>query len=998
MSTARSSEIPSTTRSGWSRAALGILTAFVRGNVILLAVILGLSLLYTLVGFFLVPRIARSQIEDYVTGTLQRKVQLGELRFNPFAFDASVAGLTLTEPDGAPLVACRHLYVNAELASLWRRAVVLKEVELSAPDIQLIVARDGSVNLAKLVPPSPEPPPDAEKSAPPRVHIGRFSVIEGRVGVEDRTRSPAFVAAVRPIRFALTDFKTDLDYRNAYRFAGTTTAGEQLEWSGNFTVQPLGSTGRFRVQGLRLATIDSYLQESLPFRLAGQALFKGSYEFKLEPLALDLMLPLVAVRDVTLTGRAPDIGTPVRVSELDVEHMTFSLDKRNVALRRVEVRGAHIDVAREADGTISLSRLFGPQTKPDASVQAAPTPAEPKPSASEWAVRVDTIHLQDAAVIADDRKMSPAVRFELAPINVTVNDWRADPSAKMKVDADVTINKQGVLHTRGDVQLQPLTAALAIELKSFGLPALQPYISQATAMTLHTGELSARTTLALAMPDGQPPKIEVEGQIDVANLRTTDDLLNEDFIKWRDLNVAGISYAQNPARLTIDRIVARQPYARVIISRDQTLNVTKVLNPNAAPTPNVPDDEQTASKPAAVPPAKDATPQMAMRIRSVQIIDGSANFADLSIQPSFATGIQSLNGKITGLSSAPASRAKVALQGKVDKYAPVDITGDVNLLSAAKYTELAMSFRNLELTTFNPYSGKFAGYNISKGKLNTELRYHVEDRKLAAEHHIVVDNLEFGARTESKDAAPIPIKLAVALLKDRNGVIDVNLPVSGTLDDPKFRLGPIIWKAILGLLTKIATAPFAALGALFGGGEELAYIDFPAGSAQLAPAEADKLSKLGKALVERPQLKLNVPMTVTSAEDSDAMARAALAARLPPELAEPPADEAAERKQLKTLEGVYKTMTKAAPEYPPETTADKATAVDSQLAWLQDALLGQLKPDSAALGALGQQRAHAVQEALLSNSGLNPERVFMTAEHSSDASEGGQVRMEMKLE
>ena len=168
----------------------------------------------------------------------------------------------------------------------------------------------------------------------------------------------------------------------------------------------------------------------------------------------------------------------------------------------------------------------------------------------------------------------------------------------------------------------------------------------------------------------------------------------------------------------------------------------------------------------------------------------------------------------------------------------------MNLLAAAKYSDIALNFRNMELTTFNPYSGKFAGYNISKGKLSTELRYKVEDRKLDAQHHIVVDNLEFGDKTDSKDAAPIPIKLAVALLKDRQGVIDLQVPVGGSLDDPKFRLGPIIWKAMLGLLTKIVTAPFAALGALFGGGDELAYVDFQPGSAELQANQIEQLSKL----------------------------------------------------------------------------------------------------------------------------------------------------------
>ena len=150
------------------------------------------------------------------------------------------------------------------------------------------------------------------------------------------------------------------------------------------------------------------------------------------------------------------------------------------------------------------------------------------------------------------------------------------------------------------------------------------------------------------------------------------------------------------------------------------------------------------------------------------------------------------------------------------------------MLSAALYTDLAMSFRNIELSTFNPYSGKFAGYNISKGKLTTELHYKVDGRKLDAQHHIIVEQLEFGDKTESKDAVSLPVKLAVALLKDRNGVIDLNLPVTGSLDDPKFKLGPIIWKVFVNILEKAVTAPFALLGSLFGGGPDLQFVDFRA--------------------------------------------------------------------------------------------------------------------------------------------------------------------------
>jgi len=385
-----------------------------------------------------------------------------------------------------------------------------------------------------------------------------------------------------------------------------------------------------------------------------------------------------------------------------------------------------------------------------------------------------------------------------------------------------------------------------------------------------------------------------------------------------------------------------------------------------------------------------------MRIKSISVTGGSALFADNSIKPSFAAGILDLEGTITGLSSQPDSRAKVQLKGKVDRYAPVDIAGEVNLLSAAKYSDVALNFRNMELTTFNPYSGKFAGYNISKGKLSTELRYRVEDRKLDAQHHIVVDNLEFGDKTDSKDAAPIPIKLAVALLKDRQGVIDLQLPVSGSLDDPKFRLGPIIWKALLGLLTKIATAPFALLGSLFGGGDEMAYVDFQAGSAELPAEQIEQLNKLATALAERPQLRLDVPVTLLAEPDSKAIATTNLYARVPP-LAEG-SDEAAMRQRLTQLEALYKTTNKVAPEYPAETQTDKSIDWNARIEWIEARLLEGLQPDQPTLDALARERAQAVQSTVLANTAVAPERLFITTERSASLADDGRVRMELKLE
>ena len=241
-----------------------------------------------------------------------------------------------------------------------------------------------------------------------------------------------------------------------------------------------------------------------------------------------------------------------------------------------------------------------------------------------------------------------------------------------------------------------------------------------------------------------------------------------------------------------------------------------------------------------------------MSIGAVRVVNGAANFADFWIQPNYAVNLQNMNGSILGLSSDPKSRAKVEFEGTVDKYAPAKIAGDLNLLSAALYTELKVSFKGVEMTSVTPYSGRFAGYKIEKGKLSIDVAYLVENRTLQAKQKFIIDQLELGERVESEDAVRLPLKLAVALLKDRNGVIDIDLPMSGSLDDPQFRMGPLIWKAFVGLITKAATAPFALLGSLFGGGEEMNQIEFDAGTSALDAAAQEKLTSIGKALTERP--------------------------------------------------------------------------------------------------------------------------------------------------
>jgi hypothetical protein len=581
---------------------------------------------------------------------------------------------------------------------------------------------------------------------------------------------------------------------------------------------------------------------------------------------------------------------------------------------------------------------------------------------------------------------------------------------------------------------------MTVDLKEFDLPPLQPYVAQQTDMTIYRGRLGSQLQIVYAgTPSKGQPQLKLSGAIQLNDLATRDNPTGSDFITWKALQVMGLHYQLAPDALEIDQVRALGAYGRVIVGPNGGLNVAEVLRPpgSRAPTPApgaapAPKSAKAAARQTHATHATQtaATTQppagMPIAIKRVEIRDGAADFTDHSVQPNFSAAMLGLHGSIVGLSSNPASRAQVTLDGNVDRYAPVSIKGELSPFSPMTYTDLALSFHNIELTTFNPYSGKFAGYNISEGKLSTDLHYHIVDRKLDASHHVVIDQLVFGAATESKQAVPLPVKLAVALLKDRNGVIDLELPVSGSVDDPTFRIGPVIWKIVVNLITKIVTAPFAMLGSLLGGGEQLAYIDFAPGSAQIGDAEAQKLPKLAKALMERPQLKLDIPLHTISTLDDEALAKAALDQALAgaaanakggkhaatpagaggaQPAAQSPAQTAA---QLHALAALYRQNFQTDPVYPAEVGgaagdsakpgSPEAQAADAaRSAWLQQQLLTRFAPTHEQRDALGQARAAAAQAALLTGQELPPERVFLTERESGGGGDGN-VRMEMKLQ
>jgi len=290
-----------------------------------------------------------------------------------------------------------------------------------------------------------------------------------------------------------------------------------------------------------------------------------------------------------------------------------------------------------------------------------------------------------------------------------------------------------------------------------------------------------------------------------------------------------------------------QPNGKFIIEKDRSINIARVIK------------SDPAAKQPEKAPAASADP-FPLRVRRILVSDGKVDFADLSLITPFGTKIHELKGVVAGVSSAKNVRAQIKLDGRVDEYGTSKIDGELNSSDPKAFTDISVVFRNVEMSRLTPYSGKFAGRKIDSGKLSVDLKYKIDKSRLAGDNQIVVERLILGEKVESPDAVDLPLDLAVALLEDSNGVIDLGLPVSGNLDSPEFSFGALIWKALGNLITKIVTSPFRALGALLPGGGEEAFnvVAFEPGRSDVPPPEKEKLAKLAGALQKRPQLKLSV--------------------------------------------------------------------------------------------------------------------------------------------
>src|SRR5882672_299755 len=712
--------------------------------------VLGALALYTAGGFFLIPWLVQSQLRSTIADNYQRVAQVGKVRFNPFTFVLEINDFALPDSDGRPMLGFSQLKIDFELISILRRALSYRMISLQAPTARLVVRPNGSLNFVDLVPKQEEPQQPAEKDEGVfPLFIEAFAVNAGRIDFEDLSRPSRFATALKPITFALRNFSTVGSGDNAYQLDAESVLGERLSWRGRLNAKPFSSSGDFAFTNLHAQTLWDYIHDAVAFEVpAGTLDLVGSYTFSLarDPIDLNILASELKLNGLIVRPKGSTVDD-VTLGLLTLRDARVSVADRRISVASITEAGGKILTWLEPDGTFNLTQLAGSKSadaatsegSPGASTDAGSKDAGAAPAGNArrpWQIALPAIETSGLEAMFEDRSVKPVVPIRLAPIEVRLSGYDSAKPGPLTIDTHVSIDENGKLSAHGTFDPDTLASALDMEFKDIDLRSAQPYIARVTYLTLLSGKLSAKGKLELSRDKADSLQPRYTGTVGLSKLRTIDNALEQDFIRWDQLTASGIEYDAARSQLLIKEVATRKPYARVIIASNGTVNISEVLRPSSP---------AQSGEPAAQAKSSDAKPEdhaLDARIGLVRIDKGSANFADFSLTPNFATGIQELSGTVTGLSSKAGSRAKVDLDGKVDAYAPVTIDGEVNYLSADSYTDLKLAFDNMELTTFTPYAGKFAGYRIEKGKLSVRLAYKVENRKLDAQHKVILDQLQ----------------------------------------------------------------------------------------------------------------------------------------------------------------------------------------------------------------------------------------------------------------
>jgi len=854
---------------------------------------------------------------------------------------------------------------------------------------------NGEVDLQKLMAPppagqTPVTPTAGADQKPWVVTVKRATVDQYTAKVEDRAAAEPITLTAEKIRVAADNITTAKNKTGKLSLSLLLDQSATVKVNTAVGLDPLRADGKAEIAGVVLKRYAPYYKNLVAFDIQDGILDVATgYRVAQNKDVFDIKLAGLATSLRTLQLRTRDTNQQfLSIPTLAVKNTAVDLSQQDVSVGDLSTAQGTVLVVRSRAGEINLTRLLPRATAAATSLADAPgaAPGAGPPTAGQsarpWTVKATAVSVDQYRIQFTDETPSE-------PVNVTVEDVTlkaenlstAENQPAGKVALGLRLDK-GTVSAEGAASVAPVTADLQVAVKEIDIRPFQPYVADNVKVTITGGLVSTKGRLELSIKEPQGLQAKFTGESSLAKLGAIDKVSADDILKWESVALQELSVGYNPLVVRAKKVALADFFAHVIIQPGGRLNLQEITDTGQSAKPA--DQPKPTPAPAKTEAAAPAAPNVAqdIQIEEVTLQGGRVQFEDRSLKPSYSANMTEIGGRVSGLSSAETSLADVELRGRMNNSAPLEITGKVNPLKQDLFVDIRARFTGMDLSPTSPYSGKYVGYVIEKGKLSFDLKYLIDKKKLNSENKVFIDQFTFGEKVDSPDATSLPVKLAVALLKDRKGEIHLDIPVTGSLDDPQFSIFSIVLQVIGNLITKAVTSPFALLGAAFGGGEGMQYVEFEPGLAAIPSDGQKKIDALVTALSEKPSLKLEIVGYVSSEADREGlkqyfMQRKVKAQKLNDLVKKGspavPVDEVAVGPDEYEK---YLTLAYRAEPFPkPRNFIGMVKSLP--VPEMEKLMLTNIEAGDGELRQLASQRANAVKDALLQSGKIEAERLFI---------------------
>lgn len=949
----------------------------------LLAALVLLYVIYIALSYLYLPGKLQAVVQQDVAELIGRDISVQRIAFDPFGLALEVEQFSIADRPQQPLLEWQRFYVNVELwKSLFGWQLRLAQVDLDQPHIN-IERRKDDFNFSSILErfPADEKPVAAEEKTQFAIQVDAINIRDGRFELDDISGSKPAKSSLDQVTLGVQNLylATGDDQLNPFNLQAEMPGGGKLTLSGEYRADPVLVHSEVDLQGLQLAKFADFVENVVPVRINDGSLsvkakvdLEQKKEFEVQVKQGEVALRQLALDDAQLD---PPLA---RVQQLDVKGIELDLRKQAVVVDSLSVNGFEANQWMKDNGEIRYQHLLV-----ESAIDANTAASTPEPEAPAWSFQLKDTTIKGGRVSFTDMSGGLNAVQKVNDIGLNLKNISLEKGVQIPLQVSANINDGGLLTLDGQMILVPFALEMKYQLQNLPLLPVNPYVEANTWLQVQQGTLSVDGDVKLETTDPMP--LNLNANISLADVQAEDTRSGKKILQWKALNLQQLRLDLLQRTVNVETVELQQPDIAAEIGSDKQMNLgTLVKTSEAAP----------ANSENAAAPVADEKPFQVV-INTVAISDGTARFRDASVEPAFKTGLFNMTLNVRQLTNNGPQPASFDFSSKIDKYAPFNAKGTLVPLDQQPGFAFKSQLKGLEMPNLSPYTGTYIGYQLQSGKLALDLDYELKQRHLKGKNTIVAKQLYLGDEVQSEQAVDAPVALGLALLRDMNGVIDLDVGVSGDLDDPGFSIGGIVLKTLMNVIVKAATSPFQLLGSLVGGSEDLGKVEFAAGGAELTPEVEEKLSQLVTALAQRPQLMVNIKGSAGMEDDAAALQLARVRDLIAQQRKKSPADlpletlleDKANRNALEDINDELKLPDEGDRE-------DALQAANAELKGnaLTRQVYQQMLQDVAAQQTIGQQdlqsladqRALAIKQFLVESAKLDHSRIQMAKTRQAD--------------